>query len=72
MSHVVLGHVTFKRCPKMLSVLKEGCNIPRRPSCLEILNFLLNYSGRILFCLAYCPEFLTVVSGGGVFSAWEN
>lgn len=53
----------------MLSVLKEECNIPR-PWCLEILNFLLNYSGRILCWLAYCPEFLTSDSGGGVLGVW--
>lgn len=53
-------------------VLKEECNIPRRTWSLEVLNFLLNYSGGILSWLAYCREFLTGASGGDVLIAWET
>lgn len=53
-------------------VLKEECNIPRRPWSLEVPNFLLNYGGGILSWLAYGHAFLISASRGDVLIAWGN
>lgn len=53
-------------------VLKEECNIPRRPWILEVPNFLLNYGGEILSWLAYGHAFLISASRGDVLIAWGN
>lgn len=53
-------------------VLKEECNIPRRPWSLEVPKVLLNCGGGILSWLAYGHALLISASRGDVLIAWEN